>query len=356
MKGKPSGSDYSYLNARVRGMKSRLFKEAVLESMLHRESEDSVTRILEDSDYGVDMAEGLTRYSGVRAIEEAISCNLIRSYRKMLSFATDQVRDLLEILLGRWDIYNIKTILRGIRSESKPDKILANVVPAGRLEWPSLEELAKQSEVKALADMLATWNVDYFQPILKNLNHYIWKGDLFPLEYELDRFYFQKTLEGLKGSDYNHRQVQSVIETEIDVTNVMTTLRSVSEGIGEEKGENLLLAHGSLDMEFLLDLLRCETPVDILERLERTRYAYAVEKGILLFGETGNVSIIEKFLEEVLIRTCAKMFYRGDPLSISVAIGYIWLKYNEFINLRLIARGLAFGMPVNAIRGELVFV
>lgn len=356
MSGKPSDSNYAYLNARLRGMKSHLFKADALERMLLTGSADSIIRILEDSDYGVDMAESLTIYSRSRAIEEAISRNLVRSYGKMLSFATGQTRDLLEILLGRWDIYNIKTILRGIHSGSGPARILENVVPAGRLEGPSLEELANQPEVKALADMLATWNVDYFQPILRNLKRYIRSGDISRLEYELDSFYFQKSLGGMKRRDSNHQQIKSVIETEIDIINVMTTLRLVSEGIGIEKGGTLFLTHGALDMKFLLDLLKCEKPVDILERLERTRYAYAVEKGILLFGETGKISIIERFLEEILIRKCVKMFYRGDPLGISIAIGYIWLKYNEFINIRLISGGLAFGMPVNAIRQELVFV
>ncbi|MCP3678473.1 MAG: hypothetical protein GY721_13075, partial [Deltaproteobacteria bacterium] len=317
---------------------------------------DSVIRILEDSDYGVDMAESLARHSRSQAVEEAISRNLVRSYRKMLSFATGPARDLLDTLLGKWDIYNIKTILRGIHSGSGPNRILENIVPAGRLEGASLEELANQPEVKALADMLATWNIDYFQPISGNLKRYIRERDLARLEYELDSFYFQTSLGRLKKRDSNRQQIQSVIETEIDIINVMTTLRLVSQGLGIEKGGTLFLTHGALDLKFLLDLLKCESPIDILERLERTRYAYAVEKSILLVGETGDISIIERFLEEILIRKCVKMFYRGDPLGISIAIGYIWLKYNEFINIRLIARGLAFGMPVNAIRQELVFV
>ncbi len=351
-----SNSNYSYLNARLRGMKSDLFTGDDLERMLHTGSEDGVSRVLENSDYGVDMAESFTLYSGPRAIEEAISRNLIRTYMKMLSLATGHCRELLEILLGRWDIYNIKTILRGIFCEAGPEKIFENIFPAGRLERPLLKELAQQPEVKAFVDMLATWNIEYVDPISNTLKQSIRNKDLAPLEYALDSFYFQKNLDGLEGNDENHHQVRSVLAAEIDIINVMTTLRTVSEGIGAEEGKRLFLYHGTLEREFLLALLQCEKPVDILEKLERTQYAYAVEKGILLFGETGNISIIEKFLEEIHIRKCVKMFYRGSPLGISVAIGYIWLKRNEFLNIRLIARGLAHGMPVNAIREELVFV
>jgi V/A-type H+/Na+-transporting ATPase subunit C len=350
-------SNYAYLNARIKGMKSSLLTVADLERTLHMGNEDAVIRLLEDSDYGMEITESLTRFSGMRAIEEALSRNLIGSYRKILSCATGQSRHLLEILLGRWDIYNIKTILRGIHRAAASDTILENVIPSGRLDGPALQELANQATIKAVVDMLATWNIEYVQSLSKDLNRwYRQTEDLSQLEYELDRVYFQKSLADLNEKDPNHRQVEYVLETEIDLTNIMMTLRSVKAGIGGEKGERFLLAHGSLEMSFLLALLRCETPLDILEKLERTRYAYAVEKGILLFGETGNVSIIEKFLEEILTRTCVKMFYRGDPLGIAIAIGYIWLKYNECINIRLIARGVAFGMPLNAIREELVLV
>ena len=108
-----SHSNYSYLNARLRGMKSELFTGDELGKMLQTGDEDGIIRVLEKSDYGVAMAESLTLYSGLQAIEEAISRNLFRTYGKVLSLATGHCRELLEILLGRWDIYNIKTILRG---------------------------------------------------------------------------------------------------------------------------------------------------------------------------------------------------------------------------------------------------
>ena len=143
-----SDSNYSYLNARLRGMKSELFTGDELGRMLQTGNEDGIIRILEKSDYGIDMAESLTLYSGLRAIEEAISRNLFRTNRKMLSLATGHCRELVEILLVRWDIYNIKTILRGIFWESGSERILENIFPAGRLERPLLKELARQSEIK----------------------------------------------------------------------------------------------------------------------------------------------------------------------------------------------------------------
>ena len=38
------------------------------------------------------------------------------------------------------------------------------------------------------------------------------------------------------------------------------------------------------------------------------------------------------------------------------AAGFIWRKYSELVNLRLLARGTGIGMPANAIREGMVLV
>jgi vacuolar-type H+-ATPase subunit C/Vma6 len=89
--------------------------------------------------------------------------------------------------------------------------------------------------------------------------------------------------------------------------------------------------------------------------LEGTYFLEAVERGILAFGETRNLAVMERFLENVVIKAGAKLF-RRDPLSIAVPLGFIWRQYNEFLNLRILVRGKHYQMPANAIREELLFV
>jgi V/A-type H+-transporting ATPase subunit C len=49
------------------------------------------------------------------------------------------------------------------------------------------------------------------------------------------------------------------------------------------------------------------------------------------------------------------MFFR-DPLSIAMAVGYLWAKYNEVTNLRIIARCRLADIPEKELRGELLHV
>ena len=46
---------------------------------------------------------------------------------------------------------------------------------------------------------------------------------------------------------------------------------------------------------------------------------------------------------------------RVDPFGLSIVMEYAWLKYNEMVNLRLVARGLAGHLPKGRVREQLHF-
>jgi len=67
------------------------------------------------------------------------------------------------------------------------------------------------------------------------------------------------------------------------------------------------------------------------------------------------LSVLERFLETVVFERGIRLF-RKDPLNVSVPLGYLWRKLNEFTNLRILARGKRYRLPNAAIREELLLV
>ena len=57
----------------------------------------------------------------------------------------------------------------------------------------------------------------------------------------------------------------------------------------------------------------------------------------------------------MFVREAARL-YLGDPLGIDIVVGYLTLKYNEVVNLRLIARSKLLGLPRDLVRKEMVVV
>jgi V/A-type H+-transporting ATPase subunit C len=261
----------------------------------------------------------------------------------------------IKILLGRWDIQNIKTILRGKNIHMTSAEIVECLVPAGQLDDTTLIELIKQPDVKAVIDLLATWGIEYAKPLTRNFKEYSEKRDLSILEYAIDKFYYENALDILGGDSYDDRIIRDMITTEIDVTNIKNVLKMIRDKIEIEEAETFLIKGGiTLDIEKLRSMLRSGTLEGAIKVLDATPYNFLADLPADVF-KTEKISVFEKELEKYLIKRGISRFL-GDPLSIAIAVGYVWAKYNEITNIRIIARCKTTDITEKEIREELLYV
>ena len=348
--------EYDYVNARIKGMKGRLLDTPVFESLILKPDVESIIAELLNTPYKEEIEKATVQYSGIMCIEVALRKDFTNAFRKILHYMKGEETEIyIKILLSRWDVQNIKTILRGKNIHVTSAEILECLVPAGELDDTTLVELIKQPDVKAVIDLLATWGIDYAKPLTRNFKEYSEKRDLSILEYAIDRFYFEYALKAVKGEKYDDAVIRDMIMTEIDVTNIKSVLRIIRDKIDIENAQRFLIKGGiMLDTEKLLAMMRSGTLEGAIKHLETTPYNFLskVPEEIL---RAEKISVFEKELEKYLIKRGISRFL-GDPLSIAIAIGYVWAKYNEITNIRIIARCKTADVPEKDIRGELVYV
>ncbi len=156
--------DYGYVNARIRGMRSRLLDHKTLEDLIFQPDLDSLIADLEKTPYKEDIIDAKVLYSGVVCIEYALRKNFTRTFQKILGFVREsEAERYIKIFLHRWDVQNIKTILRGKNIHVTNEEILDCLVPAGEMDEVTLTELIRQPDVRSVIDMLATWQIVYCQ-------------------------------------------------------------------------------------------------------------------------------------------------------------------------------------------------
>ncbi len=358
--------DYGYLNARVRAMNRDLFKSEFFQELLNQPELNNLVEALQGAAlYGEDMSVALAESSGLNAIEKALRHNLSRTFSKILYMSSDEPRSLLCVILSRWDIFNIKTILRGKQRGRPKEEIAAAFVPVGELDEPKLTELVNQPDIKTVVDMLVTWGFHLSSFIAKALPEFMEKGDILGIERVIDDFYFEWALMETEGESENKQIMRSLIVEQIDFANIINTLKLLSEKVSVGTGDKTQPQHpaheagfipgGNFEYSFLLTLSKCTTLEEALGLLINTKYSSIMEKAISAYTKTRKLSTIERFLEAFIAEKWSRL-YRKDPLSISIIIGFLGRKLNEFMNLRIIARGKAHAVPVNTIKGELVFV
>lgn len=340
--------DFPYINARVRAMHSRLLDAGRTEELLALPTLDAMIQALANSPYGPELHEALTRYTGLRAIDEALARNFSHTTRKILGFADGQARALIETILMRWDRANILLVLRAKHNGRPKEEILPNLVPAGQMSEVALQELASAPDVVGVIGTLGGLDHPFASALSEGLPTYQTTHDLFDLELRLDRAYATYGLQVAKGRGYNEQVVHRLLQTDLDATNVKTALKLRGAGALSRKDlARFFIPGGAIVTEDLFLML--VDPATAEQGIRRLRV-----QGFPI-TTPDNLAALEHELDMMILHAQTAR-YLEDPLSIDIVIAYLAMKYREIANLRLIARSRALGIPRDRVRQELVGV
>jgi V/A-type H+-transporting ATPase subunit C len=341
--------DFPYINARVRAMHSRLLDPSRLEELLAIPTLDGLLTALGQTPYGPHLQEALTRYAGLRAVDEALARNFHQATTRILSFADGRARELIEVVLMRWDVANLRAILRGKHAGRSADDIRSALLPAGALSEVALRELAQAPDVPGVVGALSAQEHPLAAALAEGLGEYRERGDLLALEIRLDRFYAAYGLRRAAGGGHSAAVLRRLLQAEIDATNVKTALKlQQAPSLLPADRLRFYLPGGRLVDDRLF--LALADPATAAQGLYGLRL-----QGFPVRGPVEDLAAFERELDLALVRAQAGL-YRGDPLEIDIVVGYLAQKYNEVVNLRLIARGKALGLPRERVRQEMVGV
>jgi V/A-type H+-transporting ATPase subunit C len=114
----------------------------------------------------------------------------------------------------------------------------------------------------------------------------------------------------------------------------------------------MLIPDGRLPLYVLVDLAAASDVEAMIGRLAEAPYGYALRQRLEQYRQDRDATVLERALEKMLTLKGIRMFHR-DPLTIGMAIGYLWMKTTEAANLRFIAQGKELGWQTDAMRAEL---
>lgn len=350
------GSDYGYSNARIRGMRSRLLDRSFLDRLIE---EPSITRLIQDlteTEYGPDLEESLIHGRDATNVDIALTNNMVRTFQKIMGFLNPEAEYLVTTLLGRWDVFNVKTILRAKHMHLSTEELKGGLLPAGQLAPIDLEHLASAEDIRAVVDTAVTWGLPMAGALREGHGEFMRTGELASLELALDRYYTEWARQRLARRGANTRMAQKVLAMQVDVANLVMVLRLQSADIENvDVGKFFLEGGAHVTMDLYLALAAMSDIDEVLDRLRGTAYGRALDDVSMTYLEQNTISVFERALEDLFTRRTLGIA-KGDPLGIGVAISYLWAKQNEVTNLRIIVKGKSVGMPVDRVRKELILV
>jgi vacuolar-type H+-ATPase subunit C/Vma6 len=366
-------ADFEYGNARLRAMKSRQLSRRTLEELAEIRTVEGLITALAETAYRESIEAALVRLRGMECLAEALRASLVATVGKTRSFFSGGAGQLAALALGRYDLHNLKTILRGQMREAPTNEIMANLLPVGELRPADLAELARAPGVRAVMDLLATWRTPWASPLLEARGEAMpdprrgfpqnGNADLARMELALDRWYLHSALQAALRAAEDGRALYEALLLEADTANVLSVLRlagapEIESTLREQFGPGgmaaLLVGPGQIAPEVLVRAAQKESVGAAVEALAQTPVGATLAGAQEAFAASPRLSVFERALRLRQLKHAIR-WLTGDPLGIGVLVGCVALKTNEVSNLRAIAQGLALGEKPGPIRSELMF-
>jgi len=336
---------YAYVNARVRSMESRLLDDHKLNELIEAGSLVEVVGLLEDTDYGKYIS---TTSKDVYSVEKSLDMHLAHIYKTLAEISPDRSKKILELFEKRYDVKNIKTILRAKYAGLDGESTFKILIPLGRIPENKLRELCEAKTVEEVVNGLE--GTEYGKILSENLSIYEESGNLIPLELALDRYILESLWKvvGIEGT--NEDIFKEFIGRMIDIENLKIILRCKGERVSSEVILNYLLGVGyELPPWKLKELAEAESMEGVVSSLEGTEYSNIISGCLEEYEKCKSAYVFERALDNYLVEIGKKLSLR-QPFGVGPIIGFITSKEMEVKKLKVIIKGKMEGLSPRDIR------
>lgn len=323
-------------------MKVKLFPQETYTKLLVMALPE-LARFIEESEYKTEVDELARTYSGTDLLEFATHLNLARTFVKLTEMTMGEPHELIVEYLRRWDIREIKTILRGKLYGASDEEILRVLVPSGELSLEFLQSLVRKPSIEEVIEALK--GTVYYE-VIKDIDY---SESLMKLEDALDKFYYMRMVDlvsKIKGSSLYLR----VVQMEIDIANLKTLFRLRNAGISGARALEYFVPNGLYLSDQEIEKMASAPYEEFVTLLGKYPYWSAISD--IVTDRMESLSKIElrldKFLNEHVWK--ASTF---NPLTVLPMLGYMLSKDTEVGNIQAIARGKEAGLSEDIIKDHL---
>jgi V/A-type H+-transporting ATPase subunit C len=318
---------YGYVNAKVRGLRSRNLTEQDYHFLLAAKDLTAFFSYLGTTSYSAYLPDPEEEIPKLSVLERQLSRPLMRDYTKIAHALTGhKERTLILALFRRFEAENLKLVLRAIFAKLDREDVLHLLYPLGRLSTLNWDALWAAGTVREIPAYLRP--EVFGQSLQHALPQFEAQGRLFPLEMALDFSCFRCLQEAVQnlGSRHDRRVAQKVLGPYIDIINISWVIRlKTVYGLSPEETVNYTLPERDLvTLSCLNQLARAEDTAAFIKHLPPV-----FQHELPAVNDWPSIAFR---LQSWFIKILARVF-AGSPFHIGIAIAYLLEKEIELANL-----------------------
>jgi V/A-type H+-transporting ATPase subunit C len=341
--------NYAYAVARVKAKKSKLLKIEDFDKMLNM-STSEISRYISEAGYNKEMTDLAGSMSGIDLVEYATNANMAKAFRSILLASQGNLKVLVQSYLEKWDMWNLKVILRGKSYGLNADLIRNDLVIAGKLDADALDKLI---QLDSTEDILSTFAKMTGMNVQELLDVYKAAGNSFGhVEDYCDKYHYRRLLKSINPNDRASQNFQKYVRTEIDVRNLETILKLKVVGVyGEDVAPYIIPGGRYIDSKTAMTLASAETIEGASSDIAQLEFYEAIKE--VFESEDMKVRDVVLQMKKYEISQAKKLSHEY-PLSAIPVIDYMIHKEIEVRNIKTVARGIESGLPKERVKELLV--
>ncbi len=306
---------YAYVNAMISAWEGRMLTPGKF-AELRGQDLKGVLSSLSGTDYEVLSSREPGEW------EKAVHEICIKRYLEIRENLPKKDRRLFDLLLERFDVFNLESLLTSIET-GEPPALLPSLCPPDRLKL-----LKGARSVEELLEYLR--GTPYEEPVRSSLEEYRRIG-LRALFWALERHYYERLWAEARRRG---RFVKELVGIEVELVNLKLMARMKREGMPPPRISELVIRPS-----FLLSARQMEQLINspdlssFFRQLGETPYREVAARAGPRVEATGSLLEFERELDKGLLRLCRLLAGR-DFFSILPAVRYFYMKEAEARDLK----------------------
>ncbi len=327
---------YAYPHAKIRAMKGELLSEEQFRSLLNTGTFEEVLHVLQTTGYAKALASTAEGALSTPKFTNILYTSLFHDYEKTIRSINGSVQGFFILLYQKYELINLKTILRSIISRLDPEQVIPLLLPTERYTLFSKETLLG---FRRISDVVSYLQGTFFQyPLNQALRRFEDEQEIFPLEMALDLHYYHTLWDAARKLPEAEEQIVThLVGMSLDILNLSWIIRFKEEfRFNPEEILNYTIQHGyAFRLRERKALSETHNAEEMLVYLKRTPYGKVLAEDMPL--NTVHIALNRYLIGQV------RKYFSGNPFQIGVLLGYLWLKEFEISDILTIAEAKKYG-------------
>jgi vacuolar-type H+-ATPase subunit C/Vma6 len=310
---------YALINARVRGMSSKLLDSNDWNRLDACNNLDSLISVLRTTEYGTyltGMKEGMLT---TRRAAFEIRKWLTNATWTIINKAPEFARPLLNQFFQINEVDNLKATLRGIQLGATWDTIRFMLFPLEGYTTLPFQKMMETGNIPDAVDLLS--GTRYRRVLAPAIERYKQENSLFPIEVALDLDHWQETWNQVNALPRPDREIaRGLIGLIIDKDNLTWAARyRTYHHLSESEIINYTLPFGNRVNDEIIHAVA--SGIDLIPIVRKVFPELADTIETSTFGSF-DLALIETLIQRLILSKC-RLAYTGVPFNIGVLLAYI---------------------------------